>query len=413
MREDDPRRVAVIRFLWVLLIGGCVAADAPPPAGNDQAVGQHFLISATALPAPSPETATANPSVATERPSGALPSVPPGFTVSVFAENFDHARNLLTLPDGDILLAEQEAGRVTRIHVADGHQSDRSVFAEGLDRPHGLAFHDGHVYVGDTRAVWRYAPDGSSKEQVTADGALGEGKGHITRNIAFAPDGQHFYVSIGSHGNIDEEPEPYAAIREFPATGGVGTKLASGLRNPVDLHFYPGSDTLWTVVNERDGLGDGLAPDYLTHVERGGFYGWPYAYNGPHPQPGRLGSKRPDLVAATITGDVLFQSHSAPLGLVFYDGKQFPGEYQGDAFVSLHGSWNSGVPTGYKIVRVRFRDGRPIGGYENFLTGFWIKGTNPARVWGRPVGLTVAGDGSLLIADDVGQRIWRVTWTGR
>jgi glucose/arabinose dehydrogenase len=184
------------------------------------------------------------------------------------------------------------------------------------------------------------------------------------------------------------------------------------LRNPVGIRFYPGSDKLFAVVNERDGLGDGLVPDYLTGVADGGFYGWPYSYIGQHKQPGPLGDAHPELVAKAIVPDLLFQSHSAPLGLEFYQGTQFPAEYRGDAFVSLHGSWNSSVPTGYKIVRVHFKDGKPAGGYENFLTGFWIDGTNPAKVWGRPVGLATAQDGSLLIADDVGQRIWRVGWTG-
>jgi glucose/arabinose dehydrogenase len=410
----------MVAVLWSIVAAGLVGADAPRVAGADQTVGQKFEILPSALPAPAEDQSVANPSTPVPRPPGALPDVPAGFTASIFAEGLGDARNLLVLPNGDVLLAEMSLGRVTllRDDGGAGRSGLRAVFADRLDRPHGLAFHDGWVYVADTRAVWRFrwapgAATGGDAERVTAPGALGEGHGHITRDIAFAPDGRHFYVSIGSHGNVDEEPEPYAAISEFDAAGGQGHVIASGMRNPVDLHFYPGTDALWAIVNERDGLGDGLVPDYLTHVVSGGFYAWPYAYAGQHPQPGPLGKKRPDLVAGAIVPDLLFQAHSAPLGLVFYDAAQFPAEYRGDAFVSLHGSWNAGVPTGYKVVRIRFREGRPVGGYENFLTGFWVPGTNPAHVWGRPVGLAVAADGSLLIADDVGERVWRVAWTGR
>jgi glucose/arabinose dehydrogenase len=178
------------------------------------------------------------------------------------------------------------------------------------------------------------------------------------------------------------------------------------------MAFYPGTDDLYVTVNERDGLGDSLPPDYLTRIRQGEFFGWPYAYTGPHPDPD-YGAKRPDLVAKTKTPDVLFEAHSAPLGLVFYDASQFPPEYRGDAFVALHGSWNSSRPTGYKIVRVRFHNGRPENGYEDFLTGFWDGSTSPASVWGRPVGLAVARDGSLLIADDTGGVVWRVSYVGK
>jgi glucose/arabinose dehydrogenase len=402
----------------LVLIGAATGgAGAETP---DQKPGEQFSISPDALPVPAEDTAVANPSEAVPRPAGALPRVPAGFAVSVFAEGLDNARYLEILPNGDVLLAEMAAGRVTvlRDETGAGVATRRFTFAEGLAHPHGIAFHDGSVYVGDTRAVWRYRwnpADGTAigaGEPITPPGALGEGRGHITRNIAFAPDGRHFYVAIGSRSNIAEEPAPRATIQEFDADGGAGRTFASGLRNPVGIRFYPGTDTLFAVVNERDGLGDLLVPDYLTRVQRDGFYGWPYAYIGHHKQPGFLGDRRPDLVARAIVPDLLFQSHSAPLGLEFYQGTQFPAAYRGDAFVSLHGSWNAGVPTGYKVVRVRFKDGRPAGGYENFLTGFWLSGTSPAQVWGRPVGLATARDGSLLIADDVGNRVWRVRWVG-
>ena len=185
--------------------------------------------------------------------------------------------------------------------------------------------------------------------------------------------------------------------------------FASGLRNPVGIAFRPGTDDLYVVVNERDGLGDGLVPDYFTRIQSGEFFGWPYAYSGPHPAP-TWGARDPDLVALTKAPDLMFQAHSAPLGLVFYDGQQFPEEFHGDAFVALHGSWNSAQPTGYKVVRIPFGADGPAEYYENFVTGFWLRGTSPAQVFGRPVGLAVAADGSLLIADDTSQTIWRVSY---
>jgi glucose/arabinose dehydrogenase len=196
------------------------------------------------------------------------------------------------------------------------------------------------------------------------------------------------------------------------APDGSHIVFASGLRNPVGMAFYPGSDDLYVTVNERDGLGDSLPPDYLTRIRQGEFFGWPYAYIGPHPDPD-YGRKRPDLVARTKSPDVLFEAHSAPLGLVFYEGNQFPAEYRGNAFVALHGSWNSSRPTGYKVVRIKFQNGRPENVYEDFLTGFWDGSTSPAQVLGRPVGLAVARDGSLLIADDTGGVVWRVSYAGK
>ncbi|MBY0431320.1 MAG: PQQ-dependent sugar dehydrogenase, partial [Rhodospirillales bacterium] len=245
-------------------------------------------------------------------------------------------------------------------------------------------------------------------ERVTPPGALGKDDGHWTRNIVFHPDGSRFYVAVGSRGNIGEEAPPRATIQEFRADGSGQRSFATGLRNPVGIDFRPGTAELWSVVNERDGLGDGLVPDYFTHVREGGFYGWPYAYIGPHPQPD-LGGKRPDLVARSIIPDILFRSHSAPLGMTFYRGESFPPDYRDDAFVALHGSWNAAEPRGYMVVRVPFRDSRPAGWYEPFASGFRTGGKDRARVWGRPVGLAVAKDGSLLVADDEGQTIWRIS----
>lgn len=388
-------------------------------AGPDEQPGERFRITVDDMPKPYATEAVANSSRRIERPAGATLRVPRGFKANLYASGLGHARWLLVADNGDVFLAQSRNGSILLLRDRDGDGSAewRRPWLEGLSTPHGMAIHKGYFYVADLRGVWRvkYVPGGNAPggelEQVTKPGAFGDRGGHWTRNIAFHPDGTKFYVSIGSRGNIAEEPKPRATIKEFSLDGKTSRIFASGLRNAVGIEFHPETKELYTVVNERDGLGDGLVPDYFTRVQDGGFYGWPYAYIGPNPQPG-YAERRPDLVKQTIVPDVLFQSHSAPLGLAFYTGSQFPAEYKGDAFVALHGSWNSSQPTGYKVVRVRFRDGRPLGEYENFAVGFWSSGKKRARVWGRPVGLAVAKDGSLLIADDAGGTIWRVSYTG-
>jgi glucose/arabinose dehydrogenase len=223
--------------------------------------------------------------------------------------------------------------------------------------------------------------------------------------------GTALYVGVGSWGNLGVEPEPKATIQRFDADGSNQTTFASGTRNATALAFHPTTGELWAVVQERDGLGDNLPSDYLIRVQQNGFYGWPYAYIGKHPQPG-FAQLAPDKVNATIAPDLLFQAHSSLLDLVFYEGDQFPAEYKGSLFVALKGSWNRSEPTGYKIVRVPFKDGRPEGYYENFATGFWASGEQRAEVWGRPAALAVAKDGSLLVADDTGGTIWRISYKG-
>jgi len=218
-------------------------------------------------------------------------------------------------------------------------------------------------------------------------------------------------VGVGSSGNIGVEPEPKATIQRFDAEGSNQTTFAAGTRNPTALAFHPQTGELWAVVQEREGLGDHLPSDYLIRVREGGFYGRPYAYIGKHPQPG-FANRAPQKVEESITPDLLFEAHSSVLDLVFYDADQFPGDYHGHAFVALKGSWNRSEPTGYKVVRVPFKDGKPEGYYENFITGFWASGERRAEVWGRPAALAIAKDGSLLVADDTGGTIWRVTYTG-
>ncbi|HTQ13080.1 MAG TPA: PQQ-dependent sugar dehydrogenase [Rhizomicrobium sp.] len=382
-----------------------LAADLP---------GTHFAIDPRDLPKPYATPAVDNSSHRIARPDGAVPSAPKGFAVAAYATGLSNPRWMAVAANGDVFLAEPGAGKISLLRGTD-KAALVTTFADGFDKPHGLAFHDGALYVGDVKAVWRIPyKDGDTRAgartRVTKQADLGIG-GHFTRDLAFGPDGT-LYVAIGSNSNVDDrEPAFRAAVDKVNADGSLSV-FASGIRNPVGIAFYPGTNRLWVSVNERDGLGDGLVPDYLTHLQPGGFYGWPYAYTGRNPDP-VYGPKRPDMVARSIAPDLLFESHSAPTGLVFYEGSQFPAAYKGDAFVSLHGSWNSAKPTGYKVVRVHFAGGRPAGGYDNFLTGFRVDDASPAQVWGRPAGLAVARDGSLLVADDAGKTVWRVRWAGK
>jgi len=411
------------RALWMgrAAIAMMLAVPAAGPAAAEDAavekVGDKIDIKFDQLPPLGGTPSAPNPPKLVPRPEGATLSVPPGFEASLFAEDMDRPRYVAVAPDGDVFVAESSSGTIVVLKDPDktGKAQSRYVYAQGLSKPHGITFHQGKIYIADIRAVWvaDYKRDQpGSLVPVTPPGALGSSGNHWTRNVLFRPDGAEMVVAIGSLGNIAEEPEPYAAIKRFDANGGNGAILASGLRNPVGIAYYPGTQDLYTVVNERDTHGDEMVPDYLTRVEPGAFYGWPYAYLGPHEEP-KLQGKRPDLVAKTKAPDLLFRAHSAPIGLVFYTGNQFPADYKGDAFVTLRGSWNANVPRGYTIVRVPFKDGRPAGGYEVFATGFRTGGTGRADVWGRPAGIAQAADGALLIADDSGKAIWRIAYTGK
>lgn len=385
-------------------------------AAQDQAVGTRIEVKPGDLPPPYATPSAGNPPQPVVPRGDRMPRAPEGFAVNVFADRLENPRWLTVAPNGDVFLAEPRAGhvRILRDADGDGRAEINQDFALGFRRPHGLAVRDGALYVADTDAVWRipYKPGdlraNTKAQQVTAKGAFGGSGGHWTRNIAFAPDGGKFYVAIGSATNIDEESAPRATVQEFSADGKSQRTFASGLRNPVGIAFYPDSNDLYTVVNERDGLGDELVPDYMVRLKEGAFYGWPYSYIGSNPQP-KFAEKRPDLVKQAIVPDLLFRAHSASLGLAFYTGDQFPADYKGDAFVALHGSWNAAQPRGYEVVRVPFKNGKPVGHYEVFLSGFWVGGAKPAQVIGRPVGLAVARDGSLLVADDAANVVWRVS----
>jgi glucose/arabinose dehydrogenase len=344
------------------------------------------------------------------------------------------------LPNGDVLVAEQSAGYLTLLRAeGDGQATWITRHVEDLNRPYGLAWRNDHVLVADQDALWRVphtlgavragrarpaqradqvlpedrkpSPGAYGAELLTQKGVFGVPIGHQNRPLALDPQTGALFVGVGSSGNLGVEPEPKATIQRFDADGGHQKTYASGVRNPTGLAFHPQTGELWAVVQERDGLGDNLPSDYLIRVQEGGFYGWPYAYIGPHPQPG-FANLAPDKVQATITPDLLFEAHSSALDLVFYDAQQFPVEMKGSAFVALKGSWNRSAPTGYKVVRVPFTDGKPAGYYENFMTGFWAAGERRAEVWGRPAALAIAKDGSLLVADDTGGTIWKVSYTG-
>jgi glucose/arabinose dehydrogenase len=352
------------------------------------------------------------------QPSNAKLYLPKGFTINVFAEGgFVYPRWMALAPNGDVFVADSRANSVLvlRDADADGRAESRFVFSDKLRQPFGMAFWGDWLYVANTDSVvrFRYKPGQTAAEgepekiiELTAGGY----NQHWTRNIIFSPDGKKLFVSIGSATNVDVESDPRrAAISVYDPDGKNHRIFASGLRNPIGLAWNPKTGELWTAVNERDGLGDDLVPDYATAVKEGGFYGWPYSYIGQNEDPRRRG-ERPDLVRKSIVPDVLFTSHSAALGIVFYTGKMFPKEYQGDAFVAFHGSWNRHKLTGYKIVRIRFNDGKLMGNqYEDFVWG-WLPSEESNEVWGRPVGLLVNADGSLLIADDGAKKIWRVSY---
>jgi len=386
------------------------------PLVNNTATLAHFDIKPSDLPAPNATEDATNPPRVISRPADAKLNLPPGFSVDTFAEGgFTQPRWMALAPNGDVFLSDSRSGKIFVLRDAnkDGVAEERFTFVEAMKQPFGIAFWRGYVYIGNTDAVIRftYKPGQTKAEGTPEKIADLPGRGyreHWTRNILFSRDGKKMYVTVGSETNVSVEPEPMrAAIVEYNPDGTGKRIYASGTRNPIGLDWLPGTRTLWAAVQERDRLGDDLVPDFVTEIKDGGFYGWPYAYMG-FEDPRRKG-ERPDLVQKTITGNVLIQAHSAILGMAFYQGSMFPREYRGDAFVALHGSWNRNERTGYKIIRIRFRNGKPIGGYDDFLTG-WMIDPKSRDVWGRPVGLLVLNDGSMLITDDGANKIWRVTY---
>ncbi|MEX0582741.1 MAG: PQQ-dependent sugar dehydrogenase [Sneathiella sp.] len=388
-------------------------------AQDSNEVGAMITIRADDLPEPyaTPVEALSPRRVNTNK-EGEL-NVPSGFKVNAFRKELTHARWLYTLENGDILLAEPRGSKITLLRDSDGDgvAEMAKTLVDDLNTPHGMAIVGDWLYIGEETQLRRVPfkvgdlDVSGPVEKVTEPGSLGDGGGHWTRILLYDAKDNALFIAVGSASNVGIEPLPRASIQKFYLDDNRMETVATGLRNPVGMDFNPETGALFTVVNERDGYGDGLVPDYLTEVKQGGFYGWPYAYSGAISDPD-YAEEAPEMVAKSILPDVLFQSHSAPLGLTFYRSGSFPEEYVNDAFVAFQGSWNASKPTGYKIVRVPFEDGRPTGSYQNFATGFRIEADEPgaAKVWGRPVGLAVATDGSLLVADAVSQTVWRISY---
>ena len=351
------------------------------------------------------------------QPAGAQLHVPAGFSVSVYADNFERPRYMLLGPSGELLLSDAADGPDGTVYAmplskADGYQThDRKKLITGLDRPYGLAFWHEYLYVGEPESIKRYKYDAKAMTAGPGEEVIslkGFGHGHWTRSLLFDRAGQKLYVGVGSGSNVSPGEDPVrAAINRYNPDGSGHETYAAGTRNPIGLHWYPGSDTLWAAVQERDALGDDLVPDYFTHIRQDGFYGWPYAYIGPNEDPRNKG-KAPDLVAKTIVPDIpLMPAHQAVLDFEFYTAKQFPAEYRDGAFLALHGSWNRSKRVGYAIAFIPFRNGKPSGPPRDFLTG-WMISPDSRDVWGRPVGLLILPDGSMLISDDGGKKLWRV-----
>ena len=363
------------------------------------------------------------------RPKDAWPQAPTGFKVELYATDLGNPRLLRTAPNGDLFLADSDGGKILvfRGVTGDGKARQTGVFATGLSQPFGIAFfppgpNPKWMYVGNTDSVVRFPyQNGDLKSRGAAEkladipgGGRLRGGGHWTRDIVFSKDGTRMLVSVGSHSNVDDSdthPEEYhrADVLQFMPEGKFEKVYAWGIRNCVGEAINPITGALWCSTNERDALGDNLVPDYITHVEEGGFYGWPWYYMGGHQDPRHAG-KHPELKSKVLAPDVLLQPHFASLEMLFYDGPQFPAEYKGDVFAAEHGSWNRQKRAGYEVIRAPLENGKATGEYEDFLTGFV---TADGRVWGRPVGVAVAQDGSLFVSDDGSKSIWHVIYTGK
>jgi len=364
------------------------------------------------LPAPFATNSAGNGPDKAKPPAGFLPTVPPGFRLNVFAANFKRPRWLTVAPNGDIFLADTGAGEIVVLrdpqHTGGGQE--REVFADGMKRPFGIAFREDYVYVGNMNEVVRFRYDPKTSKRLGEKEHLLDlpSGGHDTRSLAFSADGKHLFIGVGSASNIDTGEDPRRAAVTICDPDGKNARLyAAGLRNPVGLALEPVTGEVWTTVNERDELGDDLPPDYFTSLKDGGFYGWPYSYIGGNVDP-RVKPQQPDLVARAIIPDVLLGAHVAPLQFAFYTGKQFPEGYRGGAFVAEHGSWNRATRSGYQIAFVAFKNGKPSADPVPFMTGL-VPDPTGTDVSGRPVGVTVAPDGSLLVSDDGAGVVYRIS----
>jgi glucose/arabinose dehydrogenase len=404
-----------------------ITTPPPQPPFTDfryEVPGKLRKITVNDLPPPYATSSAGNAPTMAPRPDGVLPVAPEGFTVNLYARGLGTPRVIRVAPNGDIFLAESGKGqiRIYRGMTADGKPRQTAVFATGLNKPYGIAFYPlgpnpQWVYVGDTDEVVRFPyRNGDLQARGGAEhiADLPSGGGHWTRDLAFSRDNKTLYVAVGSASNVnDPDTSPAethrANILAFDPDGSNLRVYASGIRNPSGIAIDPDNGQLWTTVNERDGLGDNLVPDYITSVREGGFYGWPWWYMGPHQDPRHAG-KHPELKDKVITPDVILQPHNASLQITFYEANRFPAQYKGDLFAAEHGSWNRSTRAGYEVIRIpRHHTDKATGEYEDFLTGFVLP---DGRVWGRPVSVTAAPDGSLLVTDDGSNSIWRVDYVG-
>jgi glucose/arabinose dehydrogenase len=416
------------------LVGGAAFGD-----WRTDKPGVSRLIRPEDLPKPGATRSVASVSHVVPRPASTIPHVPAGFKIELFAEGLNEPRQMRVAPNGDIFVAETQAGRIRVLRAVDGNAtpSANEIYASGLKKPFGVAFFPSGndpqwIYVANTDSVVRFPyKKGDIKaaqkpEIVVAD--LPHGYGHSTRDIVFTSDNKRMLISVGSvsnaaegMGSAPEATQTWSSTHPLGASWGSETDradvltfdpdgkrlgtFATGIRNCVGLAVHPTTGDVYCSTNERDGLGDNLVPDYVTRVPEGAFYGWPWFYIGSNEDPHHSG-ERPDLKEKVTVPDVLIQAHSASLGLTFYHASAFPSEYSGDGFAAEHGSWNRSKRTGYKVIRIRLKDGVPTGEYEDFVTGFVI---NESDVWGRPVGVAVARDGALLVSEDGNGTIWRIT----
>ncbi len=414
--------------------GAAITGKAAFTDYSQESPGTRRKITVADLPAPYATSSVDNGPTLVPRPAGAWPKAPAGFKVALYADGLDEPRLMRFAPNGDLFVADSEIDRkpdTGKIRVfrgvdASGKPKEVGVYATGLAQPFGIAFYPlgpnpRWLYIGNTDTVVRFPyKNGDLKATGPAEklvdlpgGGRLRGGGHWTRDIVFSKDGTRMFVSVGSHSNVDDpdtHPEEFhrADVLEFTPEGKFIKVYASGIRNCVGEAIQPETGRLWCSTNERDQLGDNLVPDYITSVKEDGFYGWPWYYMGSNQDPRHAG-KHPELKGKVVVPDVLLQPHFASLEMTFYEGSNFPAEYKGDIFASEHGSWNKSRRAGYEVIRVPVKDGKATGEYEDFLTGFV---TSDGNVWGRPVGVAVAQDGSLFVSDDGSKSIWHVTYTG-
>jgi glucose/arabinose dehydrogenase len=415
MKDRDKQRV------WVGVVSAgivvCFGAWASTLTAQEQPPLKTYRISASDLPEPG--TSASNGPKVVPKPANAALTVPPGFRIDVFADGFKRPRWAVQAPNGDVFVSDSTAGSIfvlrdaNRNHVIE--ESERREFASGLKQPFGMAFWKDRFYVANTDAVMRFRYKRGQLKAVDAPEKIADlpsgPSGHWTRTIRFAPNNESFYVTVGSSSNVDVEKDPLrATVLRFKPDGSGREVIATGVRNAIGFDFHPQTKEPWMAVQERDGLGDELVPDFVTRLRQGAFYGWPYAYTGQREEPRRKG-ERSDLVKTAVMPEVLIQAHSAIMGLVFYNGKLFPAKYRTGAFGALRGSSNRSKRTGYKVVFLPFTKGQPDGGYEDFAIGWMLREDSP-EVWGRPVGLAVLKDGSLIVTDDAAGKIWRVSYSG-